>query len=254
MLKGIEVKSSESKKKVLEKFEKLSSDLQDGNMKNIADYKRKIKEIWLHLIPEQINALNDEIAKSLKFSQSDKDIAKEYCRKNRKISIRILGLPTREYPMDIESNWDEVLGELRDQDSPKMVVGSLVRLDVKVKKSGGVKQLIIANLLHSHEELDEEGKLECSETIVEDFCKDTFLPIAKVDSHKKNSLPSRRLKMFIKSGRKYAFHPDFDVEVPIFCDITEEQKGTWLDCTINIRSDRNMGLFRYYVTQIGDDK
>ncbi|MDB2457744.1 hypothetical protein N9W77_01375, partial [bacterium] len=63
-----------------------------------------------------------------------------------------------------------------------------------------------------------------------------------------------RVKMYIKRQKRYAFHPDLAVEVPILNpdaqDLSNVSPSELRTCTIDIRRDRIRGLFRYYVTKV----
>ena len=56
-----------------------------------------------------------ESIKKSKLNLNYKERLGSYCRLRKKIGIRVLGLPTDEYPEVIEYDWAEVLGDLKNK-------------------------------------------------------------------------------------------------------------------------------------------
>ena len=211
-----------------------------------------MKELACHWDQDELKAVIDDSGISL----DKKSELNRYCQSRTKMKIRVLGLSRKNYPPELETHWGEVLGSLVEEEFNE--IGSLVRFDIKIQERAGVKSLLLTNILLAKDELDANGnligKLVPEVEIPSPLPENTWLEvnadkgvIKKGDKH-----PSFKLYMFMKPGKLYAFHPSFEVEVPIFN--TGEVKDDWIgqmkQCTIEIRRDRRKGIFRYYVVEI----
>ena len=254
ILVGLEEQYQRAQRLNDSKLERLVDDLKSANFstKYKEELKEELKELACHFDQDKLEAVIDDS----KISPTEKRELKRYCQSRTKMKIRVLGLSRKNYPPELETHWGEVLGSLIDEESNE--IGSLVRFDIKIQERAGVKSLLITNILLAKDELDANGnligKLVPEVEIPSPLPENTWLEVnADKDAIKKGEKhPSFELCMFIKPGKLYAFHPSFDVEVPIFNTGVEEADciGQMKQCKIEIRRDRRKGIFRYYVVEI----
>ena len=125
---------------------------------------------------------------------------------------------------------------------------------IHARTVGGITELIPTNILHSHEELNAEGDLKCTDT----FSKrgslgfEHRLTLEESENIEHDEIDSIPLKMYIKQNGRYAFHPDLDLEIPIHLSCLVDKTDVWKNCEINVRRDNRDGLLRYYVVKIND--
>jgi hypothetical protein len=181
------------------------------------------------------------------------------CRPNQRLEIRVLGLNQIQHPYTIRTSWNEVVGTLaHDNISNEVAVGSLVRLDLKRLDRAGNSKALVANICYASDELSEEGSIleQYTPSAGEDqvnwpspLPQSTWL---KIGTDFKEDKTERQVKMYIKSEKRYAFHPSLEVEIPILNPdkVPKNRTGELRTCTIDIRRDRLRGLFRYYVTKV----
>jgi hypothetical protein len=226
---------------------------------DISKLKIELKKLAAYFEIKAYGKYHQQVQASLKnnpkLSFTERNDLLKYCEKRRSLKIRVLGLSKYDYPSELDSDWSEVLGELSTSES--IEIGSLVRFDVKIRWKAGVKSLLLANILLAHEELGSEGflvtPLKTPQNIPAPLPKNTWLGMY-TDKAKvlEGEYPSFSIKMFVKPGKLYAFHPSFEVEVPIFNtgEVEDDWIGQMKQCKIEIRRDRRKGIFRYYVVKI----
>ena len=233
------------------KVKKFNDDLQSTDF-NMNHHKENLKKLAYHFDSQSL----EKIVDTSPLSSDNKRMLQKYCQFRKKLKIRVLGLSRKNYPSELESHWDEVLGSLVGE--KPIEIGSLVRFDIKIVVRAGVKSLLVTNILLAKDELCADGTLIPELDIPPDkvpspLPANTWLEVnADKEAIKKDVHPSFNLNMFIKPGKLYAFHPALDVEVPIFN--TGKVKNDWIgrmcQCEIEIRRDRRKGIFRYYVVEI----
>ena len=250
ILVGLEEQYQRAQKLNESRLKRLVDDLKSTNFST--RYKEELKELACHFDQDKLEAVID----NSKIPPSKKRELKRYCDSRTKMKIRVLGLSRKNYPPELETHWGEVLGSLVNEKYDE--IGSLVRFDIKIRERAGVKSLLVTNILLAKDELDENGKLidelVPKVEIPSPLPENTWLEVNadKDEIMKGETHPSFELYMFIKPRKLYAFHPSFDVEVPIFN--TGEVKNDWIgkmkQCKVEIRRDRRKGIFRYYVVEI----
>ena len=229
------------------------------NPRDLKNWKLELKKLAAYFgmktYAKYHRQIQDALMTNAKLSVIERNDLLRYSNRRRGLKIRVLGLSKYNYPSEIDSDWSEVLGGLSSSDS--IEIGSLVRFDIKLSWKAGVKSLLLTNILLAREELNPEGtrlkSLVPSQDIPKPLPKNTWLGMY-TDKAKvlEDEYPSFSIKMFVKPGKLYAFHPSFDVEVPIFNTGEEEADciGQMKQCKIEIRRDRRKGIFRYYVVEI----
>jgi hypothetical protein len=261
MLKGIEYKENKFMTKIYDKndmlFEKLESD-----SVGFGELKLEVKYLSLYLCDENLQKLREiALANGLCNNSKDKQKVKELCVRRRRLKIRVLGMPQSSYPFAITTDWSEVGGSMAENPD-ECQIGSIVRLDLKHKLRGGSMEPIIANIAYAKDELNEEGELKQIFTDgftniphLDTLKNTTWLPLGMEEESIRELKTITNVSFYIKAGNRYAFHPDFENEIPIF-DVEKIDKmmsdrdGELCSCTIDIRRDRMRGSLRYYVTEI----
>lgn len=254
LITWLSVEQEKNVKQVEELFEEImaiseNSAESEGLRERLEDLDSRLRKFSTCFTQEQRESLKGVLKDNV--NQKIKQLKKRLIE--RKIRIRMLGLDTEEYPWDYVVEWNEVLGRLSEPDSELMCVGSLVRFDLKMKRSAGVKTLFLANVMHAGDELNLDGSLKPGLLPVkENGLTNSFLTIEQVESIDKG-LNTRvgDVQIFIKS-RGYAFHPSLDFEIPIF-NSNEEMPSGWTVTSIDARRDRKTGLLRWYVVNNSDE-
>lgn len=258
ILEGLENQHKRFQERKIEQFKELLKLLQ-SEKSDVSKWKIELKKLADYFEIKAYEKYHEQVQMTLKnnpkLSFTERNDLLKYCEKRRGLKIRVLGLSKYDYPSELDSDWSEVLGELSTSES--IEIGSLVRFDIKVRWRAGVKSLLLTNILLAHEELNAEGSLvkplippgNIPAPLPENTWLGMYTDKAKVlDGH----YSSFEIQMFVKPGKKYTFHPDFDVEIPIFNpdDYDSAMVGQMKQCKIEIRRDRRKGIFRYYVVDI----
>ena len=123
----------------------------------------------------------------------------------------------------------------------------------------GTAKAIIANIGYASDELNDKGVLrnryamlsgETENQWPDPLPHDTWLKLGDEISDRKTE---RVVRLHVLFEKGYAFHPDLEVEIPIF-DMENAppglHQGELRTCTIDVRRDRSKGLYRYYVIEI----
>ena len=224
-------------------------------------WKSKLKEFSYYFEIDSFNLLFGEIKDAIDAQQHLSEIQKidlkNYCKQRLRMKIRVLGLSRENYPPEIETHWGEVIGGSLTDEKLEFI-GSLVRFDIKIRRRAGAKSLLLTNILLAKDELNGDGKLiedlKPPSKFPEPLPETTWLNMY-MDKNRiiDGEYPSFVMTMFIKPGKKYAFHPSLDVEIPIFNPADDDDEIMVREmhtCTIDIRRDRRKGIFRYYVVDI----
>jgi hypothetical protein len=259
MLQGIEYIALQHIEYVTTEYQSILDSPGDVDFKELL---KRIRTLDVYLSKEQLDALYLSLVEKNVCSDSEQSAKLRIrCRPNQRLELRVLGLDQIQHPYAIRTSWNEVVGALaHDNISNRVAVGSLVRLDLKRLDRAGNSKALVANICYASDELGEDG------CILEDYMpsagegqvnwpsplpQSTWL---KIGTDFGNDQTSRQVQMYIKSEKRYAFHPDLDVEVPILNpdaqDLSNVSPSELRTCTIDIRRDRLRGLFRYYITHV----
>ena len=260
MLQGIEYIALQHREYVRNEYQSILDSPEEVDFKELL---KQIRTLDVHLSKEQLDDLYNSLVKKNVCSDSEQRAKLRIrCRPNQRLELRVLGLDQIQHPYAIRTSWNEVVGALaHDNISNQVAVGSLVRLDLKRLDRAGNSKALVANICYASDELGKDG------CILEQYSptagkgqvnwpsplpQSTWLKIGTDFSEEQTQM---RVKMYIKREKRYAFHPDLDVEVPIILNPDDEDlsnvfPGELRTCTIDIRRDRLRGLFRYYVTEV----
>lgn len=260
MLQGIEYIALQHREYVRNEYQSILDSPEEVDFKELL---KRIRTLDVYLSEEQLDVLyNSLVEKNVCSDSEQRAKLRIRCRPNQRLELRVLGLDQIQHPYAIRTSWNEVVGALaHDNISNQVAIGSLVRLDLKRLDRAGNSKALVANICYASDELGKDG------CILEQYSptagkgqvnwpsplpQSTWLKIGTDFSEEQTQM---RVKMYIKREKRYAFHPDLDVEVPIILDPDDEDLSNvspseLRTCTIDIRRDRLRGLFRYYVTKV----
>ena len=259
MLQGIEYIADQHRERVINQYQSILDSPGDVDFKELL---KRIRTLDVYLSEEQMDALYLSLVEKNVCSDSEQRAKLRIrCRPNQRLELRVLGLDQILHPYAIRTSWNEVVGALaHDNISNQVAVGSLVRLDLKRLDRAGNSKALVANICYASDELGKDGCIleQYSPTAGEGqvnwpspLPQSTWLKIGTDFSEEQTQM---RVKMYIKRQKRYAFHPDLAVEVPILNpedeDLSSVSPSELRTCTIDIRRDRIRGLFRYYVTKV----
>jgi len=224
------------------------------------DILKEVRELGVYYNDKKMQELYTDLLKAgIGANSYERSKLRSKCRPTRKLSVRVLGLSQQMHPYAIQTWWGEAIGALA-QDKDNAQVGSLVRLDLKKMQKEGTAKAIIANIGYASDELNDKGVLrnrysmlsgETENQWPDPLPNDTWLKLGDDISSDRKTERVVRLHVLFEKG--YAFHPDLEVEIPIF-DMEGVPEGLHhgelRTCTIDVRRDRSRGLYRYYVTHI----
>lgn len=259
MLQGIECIADQHVEYVRNEYQSILESPGDVDFKELL---KRIRTLDVYLSEEQLDDMYHSLIERNVCSDSEQRAKLRIrCRPNQRLELRVLGLDQVQHPYAIRTSWNEVVGALvHDNISNKVAVGSLVRLDLKRLDRAGNSKALVANICYASDELGEDGYIldhympsagEGQVNWPSPLPQSTWLKIGTVFSGEQTEM---RVKMYIKLEKRYAFHPDLDVEVPILNpdaqDLSNVSPSELRTCTIDIRRDRIRGLFRFYVTKV----
>jgi len=259
MLQGIEYIADQHVAYVRNEYQSILDSPGDVDFKELL---KRIRTLDVYLSEEQLDDLYHSLIERNVCSDSEQRAKLRIrCRPHQRLELRVLGLDQIQHPYAIRTSWNEVVGALvHDNISNKVAVGSLVRLDLKRLDRAGNSKALVANICYASDELGEDGYTlehytptagEGQVNWPSPLPQSTWLKIGTDFSGEQTEM---RVKMYIKRQKRYAFHPDLAVEVPILNpdaqDLSNVSPSELRTCTIDIRRDRIRGLFRYYVTKV----
>ena len=259
MLQGIEYIALQHREDVRNEYQSILDSPEEVDFKELL---KRIRTLDVYLSEEQMDALYlSLVEKNVCADSEERAKLRIRCRPNQRLELRVLGLDQILHPYAIRTSWNEVVGALaHDNISNQVAVGSLVRLDLKRLDRAGNSKALVANICYASDELGKDGCIleqytpsagEGQVNWPSPLPQSTWLKIGTDFSEEQTEM---RVKMYIKRQKRYAFHPDLAVEVPILNpdaqDLSNVSPGELRTCTIDIRRDRLRGLFRYYVTEV----
>ena len=229
-----------------------------GNLK-FNEILKEVRELGVYFGAKEMEQLYSSLIESgVGVNSYQRSKLKSKCRPTRKLRGTSLGIKSANPPYAIQTWWGETVGTIA-QDKDKAQVGSLVRLDLKKMQKEGTAKAIIANIGYASDELNDKGVLrnryamlsgETENQWPDPLPHDTWLKLGDEISDRKTE---RVVRLHVLFEKGYVFHPDLEVEIPIF-DMENApsglHQGELRTCTIDVRRDRSKGLYRYYVTEI----